>query len=105
MLSYMDLNKRFLTPLRSLLTIATGRDCRLLAADVGRDAEEWLRVLTAADEPPDQSLAPHQVLLRLRELRLDGVARWPAEAETLNPIPPIVAKSIRGDCLTLETET
>ncbi len=100
-----DLDRRFVTPLATLLTLATDTDCPPVAVELATGSDQpWLRVhhsgLRAAAEevrPPDKQLLP------LAGLGLDRVATWLNAVEKLRPLPPVVAAAAAKSGGRLET--
>lgn len=101
-----DLDRRFVTPLTTLLTLATDTDCPPVAVQVATGPDQpWLTVhhsgLRAA---AGEMLPTHKQLLPLAALGLDRVATWLDAAEKLGPLPPVVAATAAGPGRTLETQ-
>lgn len=101
-----DLDRRFVTPLATLLTLATGTDCPPVAVEIATGSDQpWLTehhsgLRAAAGEV----LPTHEQLLPLPALGLDRVATWLGAGEKLGPLPPVVAAAVAGPGRTLETQ-
>jgi hypothetical protein len=98
------IDRATLTPLSSLLALATGKRCNLLAVQVRKQDGNWLDYLGPAlkdssDAAPNRTmLAPYGVLT------LDQVATWLGRVDALGPLPPVVADSVAGSRTALETQ-
>jgi len=100
-----DLDRRFVTPLASLLTLATGTDCPPVAVEIATGSNQpWLSVYHSGLRTAAAEVLPtHQQLLPLAALGLDRVATWLGAGERLGPLPPVVAAAVAGPGRTLET--
>lgn len=101
-----DLDRRFVTPLATLLTLATDTDCPPVAVELAPGPDQpWLRVhhsgLRAA---ADEAFPTHKQLLPLAALGLERVGTWLGAVEQLGPLPPVVAAASVGPGRTLETQ-
>jgi hypothetical protein len=101
-----DLARRFVTPLASLLTLATGTDCPPMAIEIATGYDQpWLSMHhSGLREATIEVLPTHQQLLPLAALGLDRVASWLGAVERLGPLPPVVAAAAAGPGRTLETQ-
>ncbi len=101
-----DLNRRFVTPLSSLLTLATDTDCPPVAVEVATASDQpWLTMHHSGLRAPAEEVRPtHRQLLPLAILGLDRGATWLNAVEHLGPLPPVVAAAVAGPGRTLETQ-
>lgn len=100
------LDRRFVTPLVTLVTLATDTDCPPVAVELAPGPDQpWLRVhhsgLRAAAE---EAFPAHKQLLPLAALGLDRVGTWLGAVEPLGPFPPVVAAASVRPGRTLETQ-
>ena len=100
-----DLDRRFVTPLSSLLTLATGTRCPPVAVEVATGSDQpWLRMRHAGLRlPAEEARSPHRQLLPRPTFGLNRVAAWLDAVEELGPLPPVVAGATKSEA-TLETE-
>jgi len=101
-----DLDRRFVIPLSSLLTLATDTGCPPVAIEVAIAPDQpWLTVHHSGLRAPTEEVrATHRQLLPLAVLGLDRVATWLDAVEDLGPLPPVVADAAARSDLTLETQ-
>jgi len=101
-----ELDRRFVTPLASLLSLAAGTDCPPVAVEVTTGSEEpWLTVHYSGLEAPAVEPRPWYLqLLPLHLLGLERLATWLDAVERLGPLPPVVARSTARSGGTLETQ-
>ena len=101
-----DLDRRFVTPLSSLLTLATDTDCPPVAVEIATGSDQpWLSVHHSGLRSPAEEVRPtHRQLLPLAALGLDRVAAWLNAVEDLGPLPPVVAAAAARPASTLETQ-
>jgi hypothetical protein len=101
-----DLDRRFGTPLSSLLTLATGTGCPLVAVEVASGPDQpWLMLHhSGLRAPAEEERAAYRQLLPLALLGLDRVAAWLDAVEELGPLPPVVAAAVARRGSTLETQ-
>lgn len=100
-----DLERRFVTPLSSLLTLATDAACPPVAVEVATGPNQpWLTLQhSGLEAPAEEARTPDRQLLPLAALGLDGVATWLDAADDLGPLPPVVAAAA-GSRGPLETQ-
>ncbi|MEV4714665.1 HEPN domain-containing protein [Micromonospora sp. NPDC049374] len=97
------LDRRYLRPLCTLLSLGIGDAVGLLAVQVREDsASPWWPIHSKAHEPYDLPIR-HGTLLRKGDISATVVATWLGKAETLGPLPPVVARGTRGSTV-LETQ-
>jgi len=102
---WRELDRDLVTPLSTLLTLATGVDCPPVAIEVDTGAEAgWLTICgswlgAAADQP----LQVQEMLLPLQVLTMTGVAVWLGNVEKLGPLPVVVAAASAGLLHQIET--
>lgn len=101
-----ELDRRFVTPLSSLLTLATGTECPPVAVAVATGADDqWLAVHhSGLRSRAGEVRLTHEQLLPLAALGLHRVANWLDAGERLGPLPPVVAAAAAGPGRTLETQ-
>jgi hypothetical protein len=101
-----ELDRRFVTPLASLLSLAADTDCPPVAVEVATSFEEpWLTVHHSGLEAPAVEPRPWYLhLLPLHLLGLERLATWLDAVERLGPLPPVVARSTARSGGTLETQ-
>lgn len=101
-----DLDRRFVTPLSSLLTLATDTDCPPVAVEIATGSDQpWLEMHHPGLRAPAEEVRPtHRQLLPLAVLGLDRVATWLNAVEDLGPLPPVVAAAAAKPASTLETQ-
>lgn len=101
-----ELDRRFVTPLASLLSLAVDKDCPPVAIEVATGPDEpWLTVHHSGLEAPAAVPRPWYLqLLPLDYLGLERVATWLDAVERLGPLPPVVARATGGSGGTLETQ-
>ncbi len=101
-----DLDRRFVTPLATLLTLATDTDCPPVAVEIATGAEQpWLTVHHSGLRAAAEEVRPtYKQLLPLEALGLDRVATWLGAVEKLGPLPAAVAAAVAGQGRTLETQ-
>lgn len=80
-----DLDRRFVTPLSSLLALATSADCPPVAVEVAAGADQpWLSVHHSGLRSSVENVLPvYRQLLPLTVLGLDRVAMWLNTVEKL----------------------
>ena len=101
-----DLERRFVTPLSSLLTLATDAACPPVAVEVATGPNQpWLTLQNSGLEgPAEEARTPDRQLLPLAALGLDRVATWLGSVDVLGPLPPVVAAAAAGSRGPLETQ-
>jgi len=101
-----ELDRRFVTPLASLLSLAVDKDCPPVAIEMATGPDEpWLTVHHSGLETPAAVPRPWYLqLLPLDYLGLERVASWLDAVERLGPLPPVVARATGGSGGTLETQ-
>lgn len=103
--SWTDLDRTLVTPLSTLLTLATGHDCPPVEVEIDNGSGSgWLSVHSSGlGEPAAHSLNAWTMLLPLDTLGLARVAAWLARVEALGPLPPVVAAATVGELGRIET--
>ncbi|HEX8626882.1 MAG TPA: HEPN domain-containing protein [Catenuloplanes sp.] len=94
--SIRGLERQYLRPLATLLSLATGHPVGLLGTHVQEDAEgPWWPVHGAAHRGSD--LPGHvEKLLCTADLTPTVIATWLGRTDALGPLPPVVAAAMRG---------
>lgn len=94
--SLRGLDRTYLRPLSSLLSLASGEILGLLGLEVSQEeSAPWLRVHSGSHRAADLSW-PNQALLERSDVAPEAVARWLDRVETLGPLPPVVVNGLRG---------
>lgn len=101
-----ELSRRFVTPLASLVTLATGTDCPPVAVELATGPDEpWLTVHhSGLRSAADEVLSLHDQLVPLEVLELGRVVTWLRCVENLTPLPPVIAAAAVGAGRTLESD-
>jgi Apea-like HEPN len=104
--SLRGIDRAFLAPLLTLLTLASDDPCDFLAFQVHESSgDEWWDVYSSALRPERaEEPAAHRWLLRTGDLSLRNLAAWLANVERLGPLPPAVADLGRSGTISLESE-
>lgn len=100
------LDRRFVTPLASLLTLATGTDCPPVDFQVAITVDEpWLSVHHSGLRRDAEEVLPIvQEILPMGAVGLVGVGQWLDRAPRLGPLPPVVAAAAAGASRSLESQ-
>jgi hypothetical protein len=101
-----DLDRRYVTPLSTLLTLAVDAYCspRRVELATGPD-EPWLTSWPpGVAVPTDETQTPDRQLLPLTALGLERLGTWLAAVDDLGPLPPVVAAAVGDPHGTLETQ-
>lgn len=102
--SYLD--RRIVTPLSSLLTLAVGKYCGPVQVQLHAKNGEWLDMCAAwVTSEPTEVADRHQMLLPHGDITMADIARWLDRTQDLTPFPAVVADSISKSSWTLEPET
>lgn len=101
-----ELDRRFVTPLASLLSLAADTDCPPVAVEVATGSDEpWLTVHHSGLQAPAAEPWPwYRQLLPLHLLGLERLATWLGAVERLGPLPTVVARATAKAGGTLETQ-
>lgn len=103
---WRQLDRAFVTPLVTLLTLAVDGDCppiEVELARVGDAGTEWLSMLSSSLRSAGGPSKPVRDMLTPRHvLGLAGVAQWLDRVDDLGPLPPVVAAAVAGPPLTVE---
>ena len=102
-MTWQELGRLITTPLASLLTLCTGHQCTPLAYQGQTQAGEWVQVEVGLAPPEADELQSHEVMVKLADIALDGVARWLNKTEDLGPLPPVVASAASASAIRIET--
>jgi Apea-like HEPN len=90
------LDRQFLRPICTLLSLGTGEQVGLLELQVRQDeASSWWPVHSAAQQESDRPTSPSS-LLRKGDISPSVIATWFDQVEKLGPLPPVVAVRERG---------
>lgn len=95
------MDRAYLRPAASLLSLAVGRDAGLLALRVRSDDGAWCAVYSSAHRPDDLRLDGSSVL-HARDLSVHNMAAWLDAADKLGPLPPVIVNALTGP-IQLET--
>lgn len=101
------LDRRFVRPLISLFTLATGLPCDLVALRVQETPDgPWLDVYSSAQRTGDVNYAQPgpRWLLMPADLNMQHVCTWLDQAERFGPLPPVVADLASADSVAIETQ-
>jgi hypothetical protein len=100
--SIRGLDRQYLRPLCTLISLAIGRKVGLLELQVQQGVSmAWWPVHSAAHQPDDVSVSP-SALLAPGDITPTVATTWLDEVERLGPLPPIVASA--SGPITLEAE-
>lgn len=104
--SWVQLDRRVVTPLVTLLTLCTGRRARILELRARTKGGDWIDIVGRWLETPSSAarLRRHDMLVPRGVIELKHVARWIDRVDALGPLPPVVAASVSTSSHSLETE-
>lgn len=102
-MNWEELGRLITTPLVSLLMLCTGHECLPLEYEAQTQAGEWVQVFAHLTPPEADELKPHEMMVMLADVTLDGVGSWLDKVETLGPLPPVVANAASATNLRIET--
>ncbi|NYJ03839.1 hypothetical protein GGQ55_000117 [Geodermatophilus daqingensis] len=93
--SIRELDRRYMRPLASLVSLACGQDAGLLGVEVA-SGKQWLKVHSPSHRTQNIPW-PAQSLLHPGDLHLQTLAHWLDRVELLGPLPPVVVRMLDGD--------
>ena len=105
--TWSGFDHRVVTPLISLLTLATGHRASPILIELEHHGR-WVQVIGFRTAGQETSGGPHvsaqQMLTPYGVITLDHVARWLDSVDRLGFLPPVVAHSVASGPSSLETE-
>ncbi len=103
---YRDIDRKIVKPLMNLLTLAVGAECPLVELHLEAGSEgQWLTVHSAAmDAPAEEVIPPHEIVVPMAEIGLDGIAAWLESTANLGPLPSIITRVASAQDDTLEAQ-
>ncbi|MET8142128.1 HEPN domain-containing protein [Sphaerisporangium sp. NPDC005288] len=104
-MSFDELDRAYIAPLRTLLTLSLGKDCPPVEIQVGDDLlPVWFDIQPTPISPLTEDQLHSTMLLQCRDLGIQGIAHWLNRARLLGHLSHKVAAVVAGFGYTIENE-